>query len=996
MTDPGAGADLERLHRIARDLGLDGPVTVLEGEHDVNARVGEHVLKLYSPTVDLAVLDFQDRALHHLAGTAAARFVPQVVVGAAGASRDLAGPGAEPAGPARVLTWLAGTMWVDLPEHSEAMLRELGRVVATVDDALTGFSHPAQDRHTWWNLMVAGDLRDRLGFVADPIRRAVVQRVLAHHAEVVLPQLSGLPTQVIHNDANDHNVVVGADGHVVGLIDFGDLVTAPRICGLAIACAYAAFGQPHPVRGLTALVAGYHEVSPLSPAELTVLLDLVRARLATSVLMAGWQHQQQPHNDYLRRSEDDAWRVLSRLETEDDTLALCRFRDACGFDPHPVSRHVRDWLRSHNRELAPVLAAPLAVLPRVVLDWSAGADDPPTTPERVEAAMASAHASVGIGRYCEDREVYHTDAYADPDGGCPRTVHLGVDLFAPAGTPVRSPLPGRVHLFGVNPAPLDYGPMVVLEHHTDKGTAFFTLYGHLSMQSLDGLETGAAVAAGEQIATIGAPEVNGGWAPHVHVQLLVDLLGRGRDVPGVAAMDELGVWQSVSPDPNLVLADPAGVAVTSPWSTAQVERVRRSTISSALSVSYDRPLRMVRGSGAWLYDQTGRGYLDLVNNVAHVGHCHPRVVAAMAAQQARLNTNTRYLHDGLTRYARRLADLLPDPLSVVFLTNSGSEANDLALRLAYAHTGARDMFVLDHAYHGNLTSLIDLSPYKFDGPGGAGCPPHTHVIPLPDRYRTPLGPQPQAYVDHVRSELAALGSAGRRPAGFIGEAVPGTAGQVVLLPGVVAAVYEQVRAAGGVCIADEVQIGFGRVGSHLWGFELHGVVPDIVTLGKPIGNGHPLGAVVTTAAIARSFANGMEYFNTFGGNPVSAATGSAVLDVLVDEGLQGHALTLGERLRRQLNDLAARFALVGDVRGPGLFLGVELVSDRSTREPAARAAHDVADRMRRRGVLVSTDGPFHNVLKIKPPLVVTDQDADLFLAELEAALHEVQERHDDR
>ena len=307
----------------------------------------------------------------------------------------------------------------------------------------------------------------------------------------------------------------------------------------------------------------------------------------------------------------------------------------------------------------------------------------------------------------------------------------------------------------------------------------------------------------------------------------------------------------------------------------------------------------------------------------------------------------------------------------MFLTNSGSEANDLALRLAQAHTGGRDMLVLDHAYHGNLTSLVDLSPYKFNGRGGRGCPPTTHVVPIPDAYRGGLGAEPEPYVSAVRALLGDVDGAGRQVAGFISEPMPGTAGQVVLVPGFLGAAYDAVRAVGGVCIADEVQIGFGRVGSHLWGFELHGVVPDIVTMGKPIGNGHPMGAVVTTPEVARSFANGMEYFNTFGGNPVSARVGLAVLDVIEDEGLQAHAARLGAQLLDGLSGLAARHEVIGDVRGHGLFVGVELVSDRSTKEPAGDVADRVADAMRDRGVLVSTDGPHHNVLKIKPPLVIT-------------------------
>jgi 4-aminobutyrate aminotransferase-like enzyme len=419
-------------------------------------------------------------------------------------------------------------------------------------------------------------------------------------------------------------------------------------------------------------------------------------------------------------------------------------------------------------------------------------------------------------------------------------------------------------------------------------------------------------------------------------------------------------------------------------STDEVAAARRTTLSRSLSLSYSEPLRMVRGEGCWLYDDDGRRYLDLVNNVAHVGHCHPRVVAALNQQQAVLNTNTRYLHDGLTRYARRLADSLPDPLSVVFLTNSGSEANDLALRLVRAHTGGRDLLVLDHAYHGNLSSLVDISPYKFDGPGGSGRPDHTHVVTLPDAFRRPLGPTADRYVEQVVARLEEVRAAGRRVGGFISEPVPGTAGQVVLVDGFLAGAFDAVRAAGGLCVADEVQIGFGRVGAHRWGFELHGVVPDIVTMGKPIGNGHPLGAVVTTPEVARSFANGMEYFNTFGGNPVSAAAGAAVLDVVEDEGLQANAAATGRLLADGLRLLADRHSLVADVRGAGLFLGVELV-DEDGRTPAADQARAVAERMRVDGVLISTDGPDHNVLKIKPPLVIGADEVELCLQTHDAA-----------
>jgi 4-aminobutyrate aminotransferase-like enzyme len=355
-----------------------------------------------------------------------------------------------------------------------------------------------------------------------------------------------------------------------------------------------------------------------------------------------------------------------------------------------------------------------------------------------------------------------------------------------------------------------------------------------------------------------------------------------------------------------------------------------------------------------------------------------------------LNTNTRYLHTNIVAYAERLTALLPDPLSVCFFVNSGSEANDLALRLAWTHTAAQDIVALDGAYHGHTAALIDVSPYKHDGPGGAGAPPHVRIAPMPDVYRGPhLGPDASPrYAAHVADAVAALQREGHGVAAFIAESVLSCGGQVVLPEGFLAEAYRHVHAAGGVCIADEVQVGFGRVGSHFWGFETQGVVPDIVTFGKPIGNGHPLAAVVTTPEIAASFANGMEYFNTFGGNPVSCAVGLAVLDVIRDEGLQAHALRIGGYLKDRLDVLRDRHAIVGDVRGLGLFLGIELVFDRDTRAPAPAQAAYLVERMREHGVLLSTDGPLHNVIKIKPPLPFAEAEADRLTDTLDRVLTE--------
>jgi 4-aminobutyrate aminotransferase-like enzyme len=335
---------------------------------------------------------------------------------------------------------------------------------------------------------------------------------------------------------------------------------------------------------------------------------------------------------------------------------------------------------------------------------------------------------------------------------------------------------------------------------------------------------------------------------------------------------------------------------------------------------------------------------------------------------------------------------LPEPLRVCYFVNSGSEANELALRLARAATGGQDVIVLEHAYHGHTTTLVNVSPYKFAGPGGAGRRDWVHVAPLPDGYRgryrrddPQAGPKYALEVAVIANRITAEG---RRPAAFLAETLPSVAGQVVPPPGYLADAYRYVRAQGGVAIADEVQTGFGRLGEAFWGFETQEAVPDIVVLGKPIANGFPLGAVVTSSRIAAAFDDGMEFFSTFGGNPVACAAGLAVLDVLEAEQLPQNAQRVGATLTRGLRELQTRHAVLGDVRGLGLFLGVELVRERDSLAPASAQAAYVANRLRERGVLTGTDGPHHNVLKLRPPLVFSEDDARVFLATLDEVLQE--------
>src|SRR5699024_8802876 len=392
-----------------------------------------------------------------------------------------------------------------------------------------------------------------------------------------------------------------------------------------------------------------------------------------------------------------------------------RLRAACGMEGVPQGDDVRRWLRAHQPDMAGVLDADLRTCRNLVYDFSATAAEPPalegdtdTETAKMFAAMAETGAAVAVGRYREDRRCYQGDQFAAQQQIEARTVHMGIDLFVPAGEPIYAPVDGIVHDFADNALPYDYGPTIILRHEPDPGIRFFTLYGHLARESLQGLATGTAVRAGERLGWIGTAAVNGGWIPHLHFQIMLDMFDLQGDFPAVCRLSQTEVWESICPDPNLILGMPESVKARVPWSPRAIRNKHRRRLSAALSSAYERPLKITGGRGTRLFDHTGRAYLDMVNNVCHVGHCHPRVVAAAQQQMAQLNTNSRYLHDHLVDYAERLTDLLPPQLSVVFFVNSGSEANDLALRLARTHTDRRDIGVIDHAYHGHLGALIDI------------------------------------------------------------------------------------------------------------------------------------------------------------------------------------------------------------------------------------------------------------------------------------------------
>ncbi len=764
----------EVLQFLSRHYQLTGQLKELPGYLDQNllltgAGGQRYIVKIANSGESRLELEMQNGAMIHL--TKKGLPVPQPVANSDGGDVTDICSAAGQTFYLRLLTFLPGVFYADLPPAAvtATLWSDLGHFVATVDRSLADFQHPGAYRYLIWDLAqgygVCQTRKHLLGTAGSREQSDLIDYFLRLYQTQTMPLLSQLPQGIIHNDANDMNLLVDdrlQPTRITGLIDFGDMVHSHVVNDLAITAAYALMNQPEPLETLSVLVAGYHQVRPLTDVELEVLFSLIALRLCVSVCNSAEAIAAAPDNEYLVVSARPAWQLLERLRRLNPYAVQCRLRRACGL-------------------------------------------------------------KVDGGKEKDDIIAY-------------RKKHLG----------------------------------------------------------------------------------------------------------------------------------------------------------KTLSLSYKSPLKIVRGQGAYLYDEAGNGYLDMVNNVCHVGHCHPTVVAAGQAQMARLNTNTRYLHDNLVDYADQLLATMPEELSVCMFVNSGSEANELAFRLARCFTGSKELLVVDGAYHGNTNACIEASPYKFDGPGGEGAAPHVHKVALPDPYRGEFPGYSRetgaAYAASVAAALADLAAAGKSPGAFICESLQGVAGQIIMPDGYLENVYPLVRKAGGVCIADEVQVGFGRVGTHMWAFETQNVVPDIVTLGKPIGNGHPLAAVVTTQKIADAFVTGMEYFNTFGGNPVSCAIGMAVLKAIREDKLQENALETGEYFRSQLRELQREYPLIGDVRGLGLFIGVELVDDRDSKKPATETAARVIEYFKQHKILLSTEGPFHNVLKIKPPLAFNRDDADTFITVFAAGL----------
>ncbi len=972
--------------------GIVGTAQKQVGEIDFNYKVktkngDSFILKISRTDTSDMYFDFQQKLLLHIDSKNPNFLYPKIVKTKKGENDLTLLDNDNKIRKMRLLEWVNGRLMSSVNPQLDDLRFSLGEKCGEITHVLNNFTHPFAARIFQWDIAQVAWIKEHFSLINHK-QRTCLTFYLNQFVDFE-KEYKALRKSVIHNDTNDNNIVVTNDlvaPSVSAVIDYGDAIYTQTINDLAVALAYAMMGQPDPLASALPLVAGYHSKFPLEERELSMLYTLVALRLAISVTKSAINKIDEPDNKYLQISEKRAWDLLFKWKNIPPQYAHFSFRSACGFTPVPHQKAFSDWAATQPLSVQDLLPT-LSFSNVYNLDLSVGSlflgnyaeyKNTAIFTSKIKQLQAENPDALLAGGYLEPRPLYATKAFEKEgnNGYEYRTMHLGVDFWYKEKTPVHALFDGEVVASVFNTADKDYGGMLILKHKYDKKGIFYTLYGHLSKRSVENAPLSKKFKKGKKIGELGKPNENGNWTPHLHFQLILDLMGYENNFDGVASPNTAHVWSSISPDPNVLFKNKQ----LKPKQTTSHEALlafRKKHLGKSLSISYEKPLKIERGERQYLIDDTGRRYLDTVNNVAHVGHEHPSVVKAGQQQMAVLNTNTRYLHDNILDFAKEVATTLPKELSILHFVNSGSEANELALRMAQAVTGQKDVIALEVGYHGNTNGCINISSYKFDGKGGKGKPEHTHIVPLPDSFRGLYqGDKSETgarYAAHIDEAIENIKAKGRRVSAFIAESIVSCGGQIDLPSNYLKLAYASVRKAGGVCIADEVQVGFGRVGKTFWGFQLHDALPDIVTMGKPIGNGHPLAAVVCTEAVAVAFANGMEYFNTFGGNPVSSAIGLSVLKVIKEEHLQENALEIGLFLKSELRKLQTEFPIIGDVRGEGLFLGFELVE--KGKIPATDKTAYLANRMTVHGILISVDGPQNNVIKIKPPMCFNKYNA---------------------
>jgi 4-aminobutyrate aminotransferase-like enzyme/Ser/Thr protein kinase RdoA (MazF antagonist) len=946
----------------ARDLGSHQDRNVLLTSAGPDGTTLRHVLKVANGAAAPAALDAQNAAMLALADLPLR--VPQPVPSLAGALREeveLAGS----VHSVRLLTWVDGSPMTRAGYLAPSTARALGALAGRVTAALAGFEHPGAHEATQWDVRRSPEVVAALLPSLDPALRARVAALSAAATSDLAQHAGALPEQVVHGDLTDFNVVAeaGPDARPepVGIIDFGDLTRTWRASEVAVAiCALLVKDRRAPLRIAGDVLAGYVATQPLTPAEVDAVWPMVAARACAGLVSTVHQLTREPDNPYLHENLAVDLAVFGMVEAVPAPLGTLAMRRAAG-QPMPAAPRL------------PVAASVLPELGRVatidlsttspLLDGGAWAE-----PALVRAATRAAAREAGRGVTClvpyGQAHLYRAEANALVE---PETVHLGIDVLLPRGTELVAAWPGRIS---------STDPWVTRLVGDDGWDV--VLAGARPTRA-----QGSRVMAGAVLARVTSSQ-DAALPEHVHVQVVPS----GVVAPTHAPASLAPLWQQLCPDPAPLLGVPPAPAGADRHALL---RRREAALASVQEHYWADPPRIERGWRHHLVDVDGRVYLDGINNVAVLGHSHPAVAEAVARQLRTLNTNSRFHYEAHVAFAEALLATMPPGLDRVFLLSSGSESVDLALRLARVHTGARDTIALRTAYHGWTTATDEVSSALMDNPRALGTRPDwVHLAEPPNLYRGPFaGPDAGTrYADDVRRILAELAAAGRRPAAFLCETLNGNAGGIDLPEDYLRQVYQAVRAAGGLVIADEVQVGYGRLGSHFWGFDLHGVVPDIVCLAKATGNGYPVAAVVCRREIAESFAVEGSLFASMGGTPAGAVAALATLQALRDEGLQGNAQRMGARLRAGLERLVARHEMAGAVHGRGLYLGLELVTDRATMQPATEATDALCERLLELGVVMAATGDHSNVLKIKPPLCIDAAGVDFLLEALEVALAE--------
>jgi 4-aminobutyrate aminotransferase-like enzyme/murein DD-endopeptidase MepM/ murein hydrolase activator NlpD len=749
---------------------------------------------------------------------------------------------------------------------------------------------------------------------------------------------------------------------VIALIDFGDVTKSWRVAEVVHAAAAAIVHDPQdPLGAALAVLDGFLEVASLEEDEAEAFWPLVLARSAVLSLSSSHQLELVGASSHLEQLAAEDHATLAAVLDVPQPLATAAVRHACGFVPSPRGATL-------SARLTQVAAGPIVVDngPLVAIDLSMESDRLQYGAWERDGSFSDAVALPGctpVGRWGEVR----LTSAGDPADHPPESLHLGVDLFAPPGTRVHAPLDGTVDQVAADE--------ILLAVDIGNTTAL------LRLAAIEpDVERGSRVAMGDPVAAVRSATTG---APHVHVQVMAD-----GPMPGLTRTRERAAALALCPDPSPLLGISAGALPAEPPSM-QVRR-RAATMAPAQKLYFTDPPEFVRGWREWLYDSDGRPYIDGINNVAILGHSRRELAEVAARQLSLLNTNARFLYRQQAEFAERLTSLFPDELDTVLLVNSGSEAVDLALQVAHAFTGRRDVISLEGCYHGWTAGPAEICTFPGDRPvWRQEIAPYVHVAAQPDPYRGAFGAAADPYVDSVRD---AIGRA-QGPVSFICEPLLGNQGGIVLPDGYLKSAYAAVRAAGGVCIADEVQVGYGRTGSHLWAFEAEGVVPDIVCVAKAAGNGYPLGAVICRRELADAFSSSGTFFSSAGGSPLSCAMGEAVIDLLLRDELLANAASIGAMLKRGIEELAGRHEQIGRVLGRGLYLGVDIVQDRVSGDAAPAEAVAICDRIRELGVILQPTGDRGNVLKLKPPLCIGERSAARIIDALDRALTDVCEQH---